>query len=194
MQESPIRTRIILASASPRRAQLLSMLGVEFEAVPLDCVEVVRPDPKETVIVNARKKAEKALQIYDSQLVITADTVIDFEGRIIGKPKSVAEAFTLLKGFSGKTHRCTTAVCLAGFDFFEVRTDQTLVTFKNLKDSEISAYLEAVDPTDKAGGYGIQEHGWNLVKSIEGAFDNVMGFPLARLMEMLSLAKVRKLL
>ncbi len=194
MQESPIRTKIILASASPRRAQLLSMIGIEFEAVPLDCVEVVRPDPKETVIVNARKKAEKALQIYDSQLVITADTVIDFEGRIIGKPKSISEAFTLLKGFSGKTHRCTTAVCLAGFDFFEVRTDQTFVTFKNLKDSEISTYLEAVDPTDKAGGYGIQEQGWNLVKSIEGAFDNVMGFPLARLMEMLSLAKVRKLL
>lgn len=194
MQEQPTRTRIILASSSPRRAKLLSMLDIEFEVASVDCLEVVRPDPKETVIVNARKKAEKALQVFDSNLVITADTVIDFEGRIIGKPVSVAEAFSLLKGFSGKTHRCTTAVCLAGFDFFEVRTDQTLVTFKNLKDSEISAYLEAVDPTDKAGGYGIQEQGWNLVRSIDGSFDNVMGFPLAKVMEMLSLAKVRKLL
>jgi septum formation protein len=187
-------TNLILATASPRRAQLLSRLGLSFQVRPVEAVEVTKSDPKETVIINARRKAEKALMLDNSLLVLTADTVIDLDGKIIGKPSSKEEAFKLLKTFSGRTHRCTTAVCLAKFDFFEVRTDQTLVTFKNIRDCDILSYLESVDPTDKAGGYGIQEMGWSLVKSIEGTFDNVMGLPLGKVLEILSLAKVRGLL
>jgi septum formation protein len=193
MSENNIRTRLILASNSPRRSQLLSMLGIPFETFSLDCQEIFKTTAKETVIHNARKKAEKALQIFDC-LVLTADTVIDFEGKIIGKPENLEQARQILKNFSGKTHCCTTAVCLAGFDFFETRTEQTLVTFKNLKDSDISSYLETVDPTDKAGGYGLQECGWMLVKSIEGTFDNVVGLPLGKVLEIFSLAKIRQLL
>lgn len=185
---------LILASASPRRAQLLDLLGIDFRVEVFNTVEITKADPKETVITNARRKAEKATSVYPTSLILAADTVIDFEGKIIGKPSSTEQAFKVLKSFSGKTHRCTSAVCLAKFDFIEVRTEQSFVTFKNLKDSEITNYIERVNPCDKAGGYGIQELGWSLIKSIEGSFDNVMGLPLAKVLEMFSLAKVRGLL
>lgn len=194
MSENNTKSNLILASASPRRAQLLALLGVAFHVEAINAVETHKHDPKETVISNARKKAEKAMIVYPSNLILAADTVIDFEGKIIGKPENTEQAFKTLKAFSGKTHRCTTAVCLAKYDFFEVRTEQTLVTFKNLKDSEISSYIEKVNPCDKAGGYGIQEYGWSIVRSIEGSFDNVMGLPLSRVLEMFSLAKVRGLM
>lgn len=185
---------LILASASPRRAQLLDLLGIDFRVEVFNTAEITKSDPKETVITNARRKAEKAISVYPTSLILAADTVIDFEGKIIGKPSSTEQAFKVLKSFSGKTHRCTSAVCLAKFDFIEIRTEQSLITFKNLKDSEITNYIERVNPCDKAGGYGIQELGWSLIKSIEGSFDNVMGLPLAKVLEMFSLAKVRGLL
>lgn len=194
MSENNTGNELILASASPRRAQLLGLLGVDFRVEVVNAVETTRSDPKETVITNAKRKAEKALSIYASNLILTADTVIDFEGKIIGKPETKEHAFKILKSFSGKTHRCTSAVCLAKFDFLEVRTEQTFVSFKNLKDLEIANYIERVNPCDKAGGYGIQELGWSLIKSIEGSFDNVMGLPLSKVLEMFSLAKVRGLL
>lgn len=185
---------LILASASPRRAQLLDLLGIDFRVEVFNTTEITKSDPKETVITNARRKAEKAISVYPTSLILAADTVIDFEGKIIGKPATTEQAFKILKSFSGKTHRCTSAVCLAKFDFIEIRTEQALITFKNLKDSEIINYIERVNPCDKAGGYGIQELGWSLIKSIEGSFDNVMGLPLAKVLEMFSLAKVRGLL
>ena len=194
MSGNNIGNDLILASASPRRAQLLGLLGIDFRVEVFNTIEITKSDPKETVISNAKRKAEKAISVYPSSLTLTADTVIDFEGRIIGKPENDQQAFKVLKSFSGKTHRCTSAVCLAKFDFLEIRTEQTLVTFKNLKDSEIVNYIERVNPCDKAGGYGIQELGWSLIRSIEGSFDNVMGLPLSKVLEMFSLAKVRGLL
>lgn len=194
MSGNNIGNDLILASASPRRAQLLGLLGIDFRVEVFNTIEIAKSDPKETVISNAKRKAEKAISVYPSSLTLTADTVIDFEGKIIGKPENDQQAFKVLKSFSGKTHRCTSAVCLAKFDFLEIRTEQTLVTFKNLKDSEIVNYIERVNPCDKAGGYGIQELGWSLIRSIEGSFDNVMGLPLSKVLEMFSLAKVRGLL
>lgn len=191
MSENNIRIDLILASTSPRRAQLLGLLGVNFRVEAVDALETFKHDPKDTVISNAKRKAEKAMAMFPSSLILSADTVIDFEGRIIGKPETTEKAYKILKSFSGKTHRCTTAVCLVKYDFIEVRTEQTLVHFKNLKDSEISSYIEKVNPCDKAGGYGIQDLGWSLVRSIEGSFDNVMGLPLSKVLEMFSLAKVR---
>jgi len=174
---------IILASASPRRKQLLEMIDLHFDVVPSkiheDC-HVGLP-PKEFVMFYANEKSLSIAENYQNHLVIGADTIVVLEGKILGKPKNKKESFDMLKSLSGRTHSVFTGVSINHINnkisciFFE----KTNVTFMRLSDSIISYYIDTYSPFDKAGSYGIQDWFSVNVKKINGCFYNVMGFPLA---------------
>lgn len=179
---------IILASNSPRRRELLAGLGLDFEVKVLPDIAESYPDNLPVASVAgfiAREKAApyRAL-IGESDLVITADTVVIVDEEVLGKPKDAEDARRMLQLISGRTHQVVTGVCLLTSDkehSFSVTTD---VTFKQLSDDEIAYYIEHYKPFDKAGAYGIQEWiGYVGVTSISGSYFNVMGLPVQRLWE-----------
>ena len=179
---------IILASNSPRRRELLAGLGLDFEVKVLPDIAESYPDNLPVAGVAgfiAREKAApyRAL-IGESDLVITADTVVIVDEEVLGKPKDAEDARRMLQLISGRTHQVVTGVCLLTGDMehsFSVTTD---VTFKQLSDDEIAYYIEHYKPFDKAGAYGIQEWiGYVGVTSISGSYFNVMGLPVQRLWE-----------
>ncbi len=178
---------IILASASPRRRDLLSLTGFDFTVIPADCEEVVGSGSAgETVESLARQKAEwvaeKEKKNYSSDtLVIGADTVVSASGVILGKPKDENEAFSMLRSLSGREHEVYTGVSLISMDgqVNECFSVCTKVKFYELSDSEINEYIATKEPLDKAGAYGIQGRGGLLVESISGDYNNVVGLPLA---------------
>ncbi len=171
--------RAVLASASPRRRELLSMLGLEFDVCPSAAEEKTQPglSLEETVMYLAREKG-RGLQ---GNPVISADTIVVIDGKILGKPKSEEEAFTMLRTLSGRTHEVFTGICVND----DCRVERSLVTFAELTDEEIRAYIATGEPMDKAGAYGAQGKGAVFVEKIEGDFFNVMGLPVHRLYEML---------
>ena len=185
MEQFDSKYNILLASASFRRRELLTQLGVQYslvkpsqeeEVVPSDiCVE----DVSEYL---ACQKSNAYKDLKDNDLLITADTTVIVDNRILGKPKDYSDAFQMLRLLSGKTHLVVTGVCLRSIDkvvSFSVRTE---VTFSNLDDEEIRFYIENYKPFDKAGAYGIQEWiGKVAVESINGSFYNVVGLPVQRL-------------
>lgn len=178
-------SKIILASASPRRSDLLKSIGVLFEVVPSTADELHDERQGATALceLNAERKAGDVAARFPNAAVLGADTLVTLEGRIFGKPRDLAEAKTMLRALSGATHEVVTGLCLkhnAGgrnSAFHEV----TRVTFKALSDAAIDDYISTVPVLDKAGAYGIQEHGEILVEKIEGSFSNVVGLPLERL-------------
>lgn len=172
-----IAMKLILASASPRRKELLRSLRPQFLCVPADIVEVVLPgSPRETVLSLARQKAEWVAKRYPEDVVIGSDTVVAFEGEILGKPVSAAHAREMLTRLSGRTHSVFTGVCVITPQGMECAAEETLVTMNTLSEEEICAYVAGGSPLDKAGSYGIQDEG--IVKSYEGSYTNVMGFPV----------------
>ena len=180
--------KLVLASNSPRRKELLAGLDVDFEVFVLDGIDESYPqDMKSTEVAQyiARKKAEAYKRIIrQNTLVITADTVVVVEDRILGKPHDEAEAMAMLRSISGKSHLVITGVCLTTLDkqvSFSVTTE---VTFKPLTAEEISHYVTRYKPYDKAGAYGIQEWiGYVGVTSLKGSYYNVMGLPVQRIYE-----------
>lgn len=177
------RYRVILASGSPRRRELLAMLGVNFEVRPLKDADESYPDslPAEDVpLYLARKKGEAAcVSMQQDELVITADTVVVCDGKVLGKPSSPADARRMLKSLSGKAHTVVTGVCVATRERVESAAAFTTVEFAELSEQEIDFYVGRFRPLDKAGAYGIQEWiGCIGVKHISGSFYNVMGLPL----------------
>jgi len=180
--------RIILASGSPRRRELLEMLNVkDFEIIPAVGEEFMDPElcPEELVKkLSHDKAAEVAAQSGDA-LVIGADTVVAFDGAVLGKPKDKADARRMLSLLSGKTHTVFTGVtiCCAGKAMTQV--ESTGVTFLPMSGEEIAAYVETGEPMDKAGAYGAQGIGGLFVSRIDGDFFNVMGLPISRLYLML---------
>ncbi len=186
--------KIILASGSPRRRELLAGLGMPFEVVVLPDVDESYPDTVKADDVPeylAQKKAEAytSLLTEDGKLVITADTVVILDGRIFGKPKNAEEAIQMLRTLSGKTHHVITGVCLmtrGQKHHFSVRTE---VTFKVLAECEIdyyinTYYINTYQPFDKAGAYGIQEWiGYIGCTGLKGSYYNVMGLPVQRIYE-----------
>ncbi len=179
--------RLILASASPRRADLLRELGVEFEVLPGQAEEL-QPDyltPREICQINAHRKARSIARKQPDSLVLGADTIVCLEDVIFGKPAGFAEAEEMLLKLQGQTHRVITGVCLLQARFHRQRcfAVTTMVTFRQLNLAQIRSYFAKVDPLDKAGAYGIQERGDELVASINGSFSNVVGLPLERLRE-----------
>ena len=182
--------KIILASASPRRKELLEQIGVDFEIAVSDKeTEIDCMDPVEA----CRKQAyNKALDIVEKSrlkdgdedfVVISADTIVAIEGKILGKPKDKSEARQMLKTISGRKHRVYTAVCVYNSlkDSYESFVEDTPVEVARLSSEEIEDYLEKKEPYDKAGAYAIQGYFSRYIVGIEGDYYNVMGLPVGRL-------------
>ncbi|MDX9882490.1 MAG: Maf family nucleotide pyrophosphatase [Prolixibacteraceae bacterium] len=176
---------IILASKSPRRQQLLSDLGLTFDPMETGADESFPDDmPVEKVAAFlAEKKADALLpELKGNQLVITADTIVVLEGKILNKPDDAAHARGMLQSLSGKKHEVITGVCLRSNEKKVVFSVATKVWFKKLSDEEIDFYIENCKPFDKAGAYGIQEWiGYVGIYRIDGSYFNVMGLPVQQL-------------
>lgn len=177
---------LILASASPRRAGLLRDAGLVFEVIPSDAEEIHDHGMPPPVLCeeNAAIKARDIARRHPDTMVIGADTLVFLDGEALGKPVDLDDARAMLRKLAGRTHFVCTGVCIVRQGCRETRFHEiTDVTFRELGDKEIENYLSRAHVLDKAGSYGIQEHGELLVQSIRGAFDNVMGLPVARVLE-----------
>ena len=176
---------LILASASPRRADLLRECGLEF-TVLRSTAEELSPEhltPQELCQLNAHRKARAVAKKVPDALVLAADTLVFLGREVLGKPASKSEAFEMLSRLQGRTHQVVTGVTLLRLrshreTMFAVSTD---VRFRPLEQKEIKAYLAKINPLDKAGAYAIQEHGELIVEEISGSYSNVVGLPLERL-------------
>ena len=180
---------IVLASASPRRKELLEMLGFkDMKIIPAKGEEVVEEGlaPGELVEQLALQKArEVARSCGTEELILAADTIVWHEGRVFGKPRSAEEAKSMLMSLSGRTHQVYTGVALLLGEKELSRHERSNVSFRRLSESEAEAYIRSGEPMDKAGAYGAQGLGALFVKAIDGDFFNVMGLPLCSLGEML---------
>jgi septum formation protein len=177
--------RIILASASPRRSNLLKQIGMQFSVdesnVPEDTAGY--DSPGEIVLDLSRKKASEVASRYDEALVIGADTIVVLDGEVLGKPVDAPDAARMLRLLSGRTHEVYTGFCIIEKPGGRSAADleKTSVTFRPLSGEEIEAYVRSGSPMDKAGAYGIQDDfGAIFVERIEGCFYTVVGFPLTR--------------
>ena len=182
--------KVILASKSPRRQQLLSDMGVTFETKLMEVDEVYPSTLPASEVAEflANLKAEPFMDtIADDELVITSDTVVCVDDEVLGKPADKAEAIEMLQKLSGKAHEVISGVCLSTADKQVSFSSSTVVYFKELTDEEITYYVDNYKPFDKAGSYGIQEWiGYIGITSIEGSYFNVMGLPVQKLYEVLS--------
>ena len=182
--------KILLGSNSPRRREILGMLRIPFHVVTLEGIDESYPINLESDKVAeyiSNKKADEFLKrIGENELIITADTVVICEGKILGKPKDAKEAEKMLRFLSGRSHKVTTGVTLATKEKRISFSSETHVTFADLTDDEIRFYVDTFHPLDKAGAYGIQEWiGGVAVAKIDGSFYNVMGLPIHRLYQVL---------
>ena len=188
---------LILASKSPRRRYLLEQAGIEFSVIPssFDENSVKLSSPDSYVRQLAESKAGDISEQYPDSWVIGADTIVLIDGTILGKPGSRAEARTMLKILSGKTHQVLTGYCICcrriGRLFSEAV--KTQVRFKKLTEKEIDWYINSGEPFDKAGAYGIQGIGMFLVRRINGSYTNVVGLPVCEIVEYLIKEKVLRL-
>ncbi len=177
--------RLILASQSPRRRQLLSDCGLEYELAERYEVEELFPatmEADEVPVYLSRLKSEGyPAELAENDILLTADTVVIVDRQILGKPADEAEAYAMLRTLSGRAHRVTTGVTLRSKDRTESFAVQSDVYFRALTDEEIDYYVERYRPMDKAGSYGIQEWiGYVGIERIDGSFYNVMGLPVQR--------------
>ena len=171
---------LILASQSPRRKELLTKYGYEFKVIPSAYEEEI--DLNKTPYENSLFLAYmKALEIYknnEDDVVLASDTIVTLDGVIFGKPKDKCDAYSMLKGFSGRTHEVVSSVCIMSkvetFNFYVV----SKVTFKELTDDEINWYLSTDEPYDKAGSYAIQGLAGRFVEKFEGSLNNIIGLPI----------------
>lgn len=176
--------KIILASQSPRRKELLKYIFDDFESIPSNADETPPEDIEARYVPQmlAVRKAMDISKIRPEALVIGCDTVVILDGKIFGKPHNEKEAFEMLKALSGRTHEVISGVCLCYGSSRTLSFSQTTgVTFYPLSDSDILSYIKKCPPFDKAGSYGVQDCGGLFVKSLNGDHYNVMGFPIARL-------------
>jgi len=183
-------SKIILASQSPRRKQLLEWAEIEFDVLVSDAEETYPEDLtfEEVAIHIARNKALKVVADHQPQLpVLAADTIVVCEGKIIGKPKDKADAIAIIQSLSGKTHQVITGVFIQFDNHFKSFSDTTDVCFYPLTDEQIAFYVEKYQPYDKAGAYAIQEWiGVVGIQSIKGDFYNVMGLPVSKVVQLLA--------
>ncbi|MEZ4777075.1 MAG: Maf family nucleotide pyrophosphatase [Bacteroidia bacterium] len=176
--------KIILASQSPRRQQLLRDMGFTFETVVRPSDEHIQENlsPKEVAISIAQSKAENYRDLSHDHIIITADTIVVSGDEIMGKPANRQDAVDMLRKLSGKTHSVISGVTILYKEQFHSFAEETFVSFRTLDDEEIYYYADHYKPYDKAGAYGIQEWiGMIGVRAIEGDFYNVMGLPAGRL-------------
>jgi len=186
--------KLILASASPRRRELLTQVGYTFQVHPAHIPEDPRSDedPESYVVRLAREKAQA---VFDSlhdpvAVVLGADTTVTLDGHILGKPEDAADAARMLRMLSGRTHRVITGVTVVTADRVESAAEATAVRFLTLSDAEIDAYIATGEPMDKAGAYAIQGRAARWIPRVEGCYFNVVGLPLALVGTMLNAAGV----
>src|SRR5437867_115105 len=178
---------LILASASPRRAELLRQLGFEFQVRP-GRAEEMQPEhltPHEIAQINAYRKARVVAKQHPDAMVLGADTLVCLGTTVFGKPADLEEAHRMLAKLQGRTHEVVTGVCLIQLRLHRQKlfAVSTTVTFRSLHSDQIRRYLAKIDPLDKAGAYAIQEEGDAIVKQFSGSFSNVVGLPVERLQE-----------
>ena len=187
-QWSMMKYKIILASNSPRRKELLAGLDVQFEVRIIPGIDESYPETLPTMEIAeyiAQKKAKAYREtMADDELIITADTIVVLDDKVLGKPKDAEEARCMLHALSGKTHQVVTGVVLTTKELQKHFSVVSNVTFKTLSDNEIDYYVDTYKPMDKAGAYGIQEWiGYVGVTRLEGSYFNVMGLPVQRIYE-----------
>ena len=175
-------SEIILASASPRRRELLTLAGVDFTVRVVDVEEIIpeNASPDEVVMSLARQKAQAVADESPDSVVIGSDTVVALDSVILGKPKDEEDAVRMLKALSGRSHTVYTGVALIHGEKNTVFCEATEVVFNSLTDEEIRNYVATKEPMDKAGAYGIQGKGCVLVEKIVGDYFNVVGLPVSR--------------
>ncbi len=180
---------IVLASASPRRAELLASAGIAFTVAPSTIPEEFLPDetPGDAVRRLARAKAQDVAERTPGRFIVAADTVVVLEGEVMGKPRDPADAGRMLRRLSGRVHEVVT-----GFEVYDKETGRavgeivtTCVEFKPLHPAEIQAYVATGCPLDKAGAYGIQGRAAYMIRRVEGSYTNVVGLPLSEVVEAL---------
>ena len=182
--------KIVLASQSPRRKEILENVNVEFELVPSTIDEIILPEdePKAAVMALSFEKAwDVASKVSEDKIIIGADTIV-FQDTILGKPKDDADAFEMLKHLNGSSHQVYTGICIVckSLNLKIVDVVKTTVTFKNSDDETLKKYVATGECFGKAGAYGIQGFGGLLVDKIEGDYLNVVGLPLSKLNDLLN--------
>jgi septum formation protein len=178
------KTRLLLASQSPRRRELLTLLELPFEATVAHVIEVPRSnEPPDELVVRLSQAKARAVFTCSDVVVIACDTVVALDGEILGKPRDASEATAMLRRLRGRSHAVYSAVTLLEPSTGRTLTDvaETQVTMRAYTEVEIAAYVASGDPLDKAGAYAIQHAGFHPVAEIEGCYANVVGFPLCHL-------------
>jgi len=185
--------KVVLASASPRRRDLLNLIGIDHEVRPANIDETMRPRevPRRHAERLAREKASVIAKRDPDVITIGADTVVVINRKVLGKPTDEADAARMLKMLSGREHTVITAVAVARGKKLRSAIEEVRVKFRRLRDDEIAAYIATGEPMDKAGAYGIQGFGATIVERVEGDYFAVMGLPLVRLVGLLRDVGVR---
>lgn len=179
--------RLILASGSPRRRELLTQMGYQFEIIVPNVDENVSGHARDVVAVLSRRKAEAVAQGEQSGIIIASDTLVSLNGQALGKPLDEEDARRMLHLLSGKTHEVFTGVTIidAANGRSEMQAVRTGVIFRELSDEEIASYVATGEPMDKAGAYAIQGGAHGFVEGFEGSYENVIGFPVDEIRQML---------
>jgi septum formation protein len=174
---------LVLASASPRRRQLLEMLAVPFIVQPADVQEI--PMPRESPTAYARRLARDKARAVAGGLVLGADTIVVVDGEVLEKPRDAEDAVAMLLRLQGRSHEVNTSICLIADGIERHAADITRVTFRSATEERLRDYVATGEPMDKAGSYGIQGYGAALVERIEGDFFGVMGLPVRLVLQLL---------
>ena len=179
--------KVILASGSPRRRQLLELIGIEHEVLPSNIDETMRPreTPRRHAERLAREKASTIATREPDRITIAADTIVVINRKVLGKPRDTDDARRMLSMLSGREHTVITAVAVARGRKIRSAIEEVKVKFRRLREDEIDAYIATGEPMDKAGAYGIQGFGATIVECVNGDYFAVMGLPLARLVMLL---------
>jgi septum formation protein len=178
---------LVLASASPRRQELLRNAGIPFIVQPANIPETPQPNesPKAYAERLAREKASVVFQTNSANFVLGADTIVLVDDKVLGKPRDGEDAARMLRLLSGRSHQVITGVCLLGPRFADVRSESTLVEMQNLQEEEVAKYVASGEPMDKAGAYAIQGWASRWISRIEGDYFNVVGLPISLVYRML---------
>ena len=179
--------RLVLASGSPRRHELLAKMGYTFDICTPDVDENVSGHARDIVATLSERKAEAAASHYESGIIIASDTLVSLDGIPLGKPENEADAHRILRMLSGREHEVFTGVCLidVATGKEEVCLERSGVLFRDLTDEEIDRYIATGEPADKAGAYAIQGLGGAFVARFDGSYENIVGFPVKLVSEML---------
>lgn len=186
------QSRLLLASSSPRREEILRALGLNFTAQPVDVDEqILAGESAEQMVLRLARAKAAAATAYDADLVIGADTAVVLADQVLGKPRDEADAVTMLLRLSGKTHRVMTGVALRGPHGVQDALSCTSVKFRVISRDEAQAYWHSGEPADKAGAYAVQGLGGAFVERLEGSYSGVVGLPVYETVELLRAAGVR---